>query len=187
MSKRNDRKNDRKNNNKHRINKQIRHQEIRLVGDNVDTGIYSINEALEIADRLALDLVEISPNANPPVCKVIDYKKFLYEQKKREKEIKNNQKKTVIKEVRFTPNTGENDINTKLKQAKKFLEKGEHVKASVFFKGRQMQFKEKGEVLLLEFVQELQDYGVPDGLPKMVGKRLIINIKPKKKWLIDKI
>ena len=172
--------NRRRNENEHRINGQIRHQEVRLVGDNIDTGIYSIREALDIADELALDLVEISPNANPPVCKVIDYKKFLYEKKKREKEIKNNQKKIVIKEVRFTPNTGENDINTKLKQAKKFLEKGEHVKASVFFRGRQMMFKEKGEVLLLEFVQELQDYGFPDGMPKMVGKRLIINIKPKK-------
>lgn len=174
------RNNKRRDNNKHRINRQIRSREVRVVGDNVDNDIYTTKEALRIADDMNLDLVEISPKADPPVCKVMDYKKFLYDQSKREKEIKKNQKKTTIKEVRFTPNTEQNDINTKLSQAIKFLKRGDQVKVSVFFKGRQMKFKEQGEVLLLQFVQDLSDFGTPDGMPKMVGRRLIVNVKPKK-------
>lgn len=184
MAKRNDnRNNNNRNRNPHRTNKQIRVREIRLVGDNITNSgdIYDTDEALELADSMGLDLVEISPKATPPVCKIIDYQKFLYEQKKREKENKSNQKKTVIKEIRFTPNTGEHDLQTKLKQAKKFLDKGELVKASVFFRGRQMMFKDQGEIVLLKFVDELGEYGTPDNMPKMVGRRLTVTIKPKKK------
>ncbi len=130
---------------------------------------------------MELDLVEISPKANPPVCKIIDYKKFLYDQKKKQKALKSKQTKVVIKEIRFGPNTDEHDFNFKLNHAKKFLEEGAKVKAYVFFKGRTIVFKERGEVLLLKFVSELEEYGLPEAMPKMEGKKMIVNLVPKKK------
>ena len=152
-----------------------------MVGENVEPGIFQIREAIQIADELGLDLVEISPNANPPVCKVIDYKKFLYEQKRKAKEMKANAAKIVLKEIRFGPNTDEHDFNFKLKHAIKFLQEGNKVKADVFFKGRTILYKEKGEILLLRFAQELEDYGKVESLPKLEGKRMIMMISPKKK------
>jgi translation initiation factor IF-3 len=152
-----------------------------VVGENIEPGIFQIREALQIADDLGLDLVEISPNANPPVCKVIDYKKFLYEQKRKAKEMKANAAKVVLKEIRFGPNTDEHDFNFKLKHAIKFLQEGNKVKADVFFKGRTILYKEKGEILLLRFAQELEDYGKVESLPKLEGKRMIMMISPKKK------
>jgi len=130
---------------------------------------------------MELDLVEISPNAKPPVCKIIDYKKFLYDQKKKQKALKSKQTKVVIKEIRFGPNTDEHDFNFKLNHAKKFLKEGAKVKAFVFFKGRTIVFKERGEVLLLKFVDELEEYGLPEAMPKMEGKKMIVNLVPKKK------
>lgn len=166
----------------HRINEKIRgHAEIRLVGDNVETGIYSLEEALKIADKLELDLVEISPTAVPPVCKIIDYQKFLYQQKKREKEKKANSAKIVVKEIRFGPQTDDHDFNFKLKHALEFLKEGYKVKAYVFFKGRSILFKNQGEVLLARFAQELEDVGKPEQLPQLEGKRMIITFSPKKK------
>lgn len=137
--------------------------------------------ALERADEEGLDLVEISPKADPPVCRIIDYKKFLYNQKKKEKEIKSKQAKVVLKEVRFGPNTDDHDFEFKLNHAKKFLEDGAKLKAFVFFKGRTIVFKERGEILLLRFAQELEDYGVVEQMPKLEGKRMIMMISPKKK------
>lgn len=163
----------------HRINEFIRVPEVRLVGDNVEQGIYPTRKALEIADGLDLDLVEISPNANPPVCRVIDYSKFVYEQKKKQKEIKANAKQTVVKEIRFGPNTSDHDFDFKLKHAIKFLENGEKVRAYVHFKGRAIVFKEQGEILLLRFAQALEDYGKVELLPKLEGKRMFITIAPK--------
>jgi translation initiation factor IF-3 len=130
---------------------------------------------------MELDLVEISPNAKPPVCKIIDYKKYLYDQKKKQKALKSKQTKVVIKEIRFGPNTDEHDFNFKLNHAKKFLKEGAKVKAFVFFKGRTIVFKERGEVLLLKFVDELEEYGLPEAMPKMEGKKMIVNLVPKKK------
>ena len=141
----------------------------------------SISEALRRAEEAELDLVEISPNADPPVCKIIDYKKFLYNQKKKEKEIKSKQSKVVVKEVRFGPNTDEHDFEFKLNHAKKFLDEGAKLKAFVFFKGRTIVFKERGEILLLRFAQELEDYGIVEQMPKLEGKRMIMMISPKKK------
>jgi len=165
----------------HKINKYIRAQVVRLVGDNVDNqGIISIEEALKLADELELDLVEISPNANPPVCKIIDYQKFLYQQKKKQKELKAKSTKIVVKEIRFGPNTDEHDFNFKLKHAIKFLEEGAKVKAYVFFKGRSILFKDKGEVLLLKLATELEEYGKVEQLPKLEGKRMIMFFAPKK-------
>lgn len=129
---------------------------------------------------MELDLVEISPKANPPVCKIIDYKKFLYDSKKKQKALKAKQTKVVIKEIRFGPNTDDHDFNFKLNHAKKFLSEGAKVKAYVFFKGRTIVFKDRGEVLLLRFVNELEDYGVPEAMPKLEGKKMIINLNPKK-------
>lgn len=163
----------------HRINEFIRVPEVRLVGDNVEQGIYPTRKALEIADELELDLVEISPNANPPVCRVIDYSKFVYEQKKKQKEIKANAKQTVVKEIRFGPNTSDHDFEFKLKHAIKFLENGEKVRAYVHFKGRAIVFKEQGEILLLRFAQALEDYGKVELLPKLEGKRMFLTIAPK--------
>lgn len=163
----------------HRINNLIRAQEVRVVGDNVEQGIYPIREALAIAEDLELDLVEISPNAVPPVCRVIDYSKFVYEQKKKLKEIKSNAKQTVIKEIRFGPNTSDHDFDFKLKHAIKFLESGEKVRAYVHFKGRAIVFKERGEILLLKFAQALEEYGKVELLPKMEGKRMFITLAPK--------
>lgn len=154
---------------------------VRLVGEDVESDVYSIDEALRIADDMGLDLVEISPKADPPVCKVIDYKKFLYEQKKKQKELKSKQSKVVIKEIRFGPNTDDHDFEFKLKHAKKFLEDGFKVKSFVFFRGRSIVFKDRGEILLLKFATELEDYGVVEQLPKLEGKRMIMMINPKKK------
>lgn len=166
----------------HRINEKIKGvREVRLVGDNVETGVYSFDEAMRIADNLELDLVEISPSAVPPVCKVIDYQKFLYQQKKREKEKKANSAKVVVKEIRFGPQTDDHDFNFKLKHAQEFLKEGYKVKAYVFFKGRSILFKEQGEVLLARFAQELEDLGKPEQLPQLEGKRMIITLAPKKK------
>lgn len=144
-------------------------------------GIYPIRKALEIAESLELDLVEISPNADPPVCKVIDYKKFLYEQKKREKAQKANTVKVVVKEIRFGPQTDEHDYDFKKRHAVKFLEEGAKVKAYVFFKGRAIIYKDQGEILLLRLAQDLEEYGKLEGMPVLMGKRMIITIQPKKK------
>ena len=152
----------------YRINERIRVREVRLVGDNIETGVYPIAQALKIAEEQGMDLVEISPNAAPPVCRVIDYQKFLYQQKKRQKEI------------RFGPQTDDHDYNFKLKHAKGFLEEGSKVKAYVFFKGRSILFKEQGEVLLLRFANDLEDYGKVEQLPVLEGKRMIIMLTPKK-------
>lgn len=152
-----------------------------MVGENIEQGIYQIKEAIQIANDLGLDLVEISPTANPPVCKVVDYKKFLYEQKKKLKEIKSNAAKVVVKEIRFGPNTDDHDFNFKLKHAIKFLLEGAKLKVDVFFKGRTILYKEKGEIILLKFAQELAEYGKVDQLPKLEGKRMIMTISPKKK------
>ena len=152
-----------------------------MVGDEVEPNIYPLDEALKIAGNLELDLVEISPNAEPPVCKVIDYKKFIYDQKKKQRAIKSKAQKVVIKELRFGPNTGEHDFNFKLKHAEKFLQDGAKVKAFVFFRGRTIIFKEQGEILLLKLAQALEEYGVVESMPKLEGKRMIMLIAPKKK------
>jgi len=147
----------------------------------VPADIYPIDKAREIADEMGLDLVEIAPKAVPPVCKIVDYKKFLYDQKKKQKELKSKQSKVVVKEVRFGPNTDDHDFDFKLNHAKKFLEEGSKVKAFVFFKGRTIVFKERGELLLLKFAKELSDLGSVEQLPKLEGKRMIMMINPKKK------
>jgi translation initiation factor IF-3 len=152
-----------------------------LVGDNVEIGVYPIGKALEIADDLGVDLVEISPNAVPPVCKVMDYKKFVYEQKKRDKAIKSKATKVVIKEIRFGPNTDNHDYQFKKKHAEKFLSDGAKLKAYVFFKGRSIIYKDQGEILLLRLAQELEDFGKVEQMPKLEGKRMIMFIAPKKK------
>ena len=163
------------------INEHIRAREVRLVGDNVETGVYPIQEALKIADGLGLDLIEISPTAQPPVCKILDYQKFLYQQKKRQKEQKAKATKVVVKEIRFGPQTDDHDYNFKLKHAIGFLQEGAKVKAYVFFKGRSILFKEQGEVLLLRFANDLEEYGKVDQMPVLEGKRMIIMLSPKKK------
>lgn len=163
------------------INEHIRAREVRLVGDNVTPGIYSIQEARKIADDLELDLVEISAQADPPVCKILDYQKYLYQQKKKAKEIKAKSTKVVVKEIRFGPQTDDHDYNFKLKHAVGFLQEGAKVKAYVFFKGRSILFKEQGEVLLLRFANDLEEYGKVEQMPLLEGKRMIIMISPKKK------
>ncbi len=163
------------------INEHIRAREVRLVGDNVTPGIYSIQEARKIAENLELDLVEISAQADPPVCKVLDYQKYLYQQKKKAKEIKAKSTKVVVKEIRFGPQTDDHDYNFKLKHAQGFLQEGAKVKAYVFFKGRSILFKEQGEVLLLRFANDLEDYGKVEQMPVLEGKRMTIMISPKKK------
>ena len=160
---------------------EARAREVRLVGDNVENGVVSIQEALRIADDLGLDLIEISPNAEPPVCRVLDYQKFLYQQKKRAKEQKAKQTKVVVKEIRFGPQTDDHDYNFKLKHAVSFLQEGSKVKAYVFFKGRSILFKEQGEVLLLRFANDLEEYGKVEQMPVLEGKRMIIMLSPKKK------
>jgi len=152
-----------------------------MVGDGAEGNIVPLEEALKTANRLGLDLVEISPKAEPPVCKIIDYKKFIYDQKKRQKVIKAKTVKVVIKELRFGPNTGEHDFNFKLKHAEKFLKDGAKVKAFVFFRGRTIIFKENGEILLLRLAQALEEFGVVESMPKLEGKRMIMLIAPKKK------
>ena len=157
----------------------IRVPQVRLVGDNVEVGVYSIQEAIRMAQDQQLDLVEISPNADPPVCKIIDYNKFLYEKKKKEKEMKAKSKASEVKEIRFTPNTDDHDFDFKAKHAEKFLKEGNKVKAYVQFKGRAIQFKERGELLLLKFAERLNDSGVLEGMPKMEGKRMLAIWAPK--------
>jgi translation initiation factor IF-3 len=165
-----------------RINHQIRVPEVRLVGDNIeDQGVVKIQDALRKADELELDLVEISPNADPPVCKIIDYQKFLYSQKKKQKELKAKAAKIIVKEIRFGPNTDDHDYNFKLKHAEKFLQEGAKVKAYVFFKGRSILYNEQGEILLLRFANALEEIGKVEQLPKLEGKRMTIFITPKKK------
>ncbi|MCE5174058.1 MAG: translation initiation factor IF-3 [Bacteroidales bacterium] len=165
----------------YRINERIRVKEVRLVGDNVEQGVVTIQQALSIAEQKQLDLIEISPNAVPPVCKICDYQKFLYQQKKRQKEQKAKATKIILKEIRFGPQTDEHDYNFKLKHAMEFLKDGSKVKAYVFFKGRSILFKEQGEVLLLRFANDLEDYGKVESLPILEGKRMIIMLAPKKK------
>jgi len=150
------------------------------VGENVETNIYQLRDAQDLAEKLELDLVEISPSANPPVCKIMDYKKFLYQQKKKQKEIKAKTAKVVVKEIRLGPNTDDHDFNFKLNHAKKFLEDGAKVKVDVFFKGRSIIYKDKGEYILLRFAQELEEIGKVESLPKLMGKRMIMIIAPKK-------
>jgi translation initiation factor IF-3 len=152
-----------------------------LVGENVKVDVYPVREALKIAQEQGLDLVEISPNADPPVCKVVDYSKFKYEQKKKQKEIKSKAVKVVVKEIRFGPNTEEHDFNFKLKHAINFLQEGAKVKATVFFPGRTIVYKERGEILLLKFAQALEEVGKVEQLPKLEGKRMSMFIQPKGK------
>ena len=166
---------------KHRINRKITAEELRLVGDNVEIGVYKLSQALAIPNEQDLDLVEISPKAVPPVCKVMDYKKFLYEQKKREKTLKSKAAKVVVKEIRFGPNTDDHDYNFKKKHAEKFLKEGAKLKAFVFFKGRSIIFKEKGQILLLRLAQDLEKLGKVEQMPKLEGKRMIMFIAPIKK------
>lgn len=176
---------------KFRTNEQIRIPEVRLVGDrlesisevigrNIEPGVYNTRQVLDWARQAELDLVEISPKASPPVVKIIDYNKFLYEKKKREKEIKSKAVKTVVKEIRFGPNTDEHDFEFKLRHAQRFLEEGAKVKAYVHFRGRTIVFKDRGELLLLRFLKELEEYGAAEALPKMEGRRMTVIIQPKK-------
>ena len=152
-----------------------------MVGDNVEPAVMTTLAALELANELELDLVEISPKADPPVCRIIDYKKFLYAQKKKQKEIKAKQSKVVVKEIRFGPNTDDHDFQFKLNHARKFLQDGAKLKAYVFFRGRTIVFKERGEILLLRFATELEDIGVIEQMPKLEGKRMTVMFNPKKK------
>ncbi|WP_430814845.1 translation initiation factor IF-3 [Carboxylicivirga sp. RSCT41] len=162
------------------MNRNIRVPQVRLVGDNIENpGVYPTMEAIKIADEMDLDLVEISPNADPPVCKITDYQKFLYQQKRKQKELKAKAVKVVVKEIRFGPNTDDHDYQFKLKHAEKFLGEGAKVKAYVFFKGRSILFKDKGEILLLRFAQDLEEIGKVEQLPKLEGKRMTMFISPK--------
>ncbi|MGB1270263.1 MAG: translation initiation factor IF-3 [Flavobacteriaceae bacterium] len=165
----------------HRINERIRVPEVRLVGENVEVGVYPTKKALELANELELDLVEISPKADPPVCKIMEYKKFLYEQKKREKALKAKATKVVIKEIRFGPQTDDHDYEFKKKHAIKFLGEGAKLKAYVFFKGRSIIYKDQGQILLLKLAQELEEYGKVEQMPKLEGKRMTMFLSPKKK------
>ncbi len=163
------------------INEHIRAREVRLVGDNVENGVVPLSQALHLAEEQGLDLIEISPNAAPPVCKILDYQKFLYQQKKRLKEQKAKASKVVVKEIRFGPQTDDHDYNFKLKHAQGFLKEGAKVKAYVFFRGRSILFKEQGEVLLLRFANDLEDLGKLEQMPVLEGKRMTIMLSPKKK------
>ena len=164
----------------YRINDRIRVPEVRLVGDNVPNGVFPIEKALQIAESHEMDLVEISPSADPPVCRITDYQKFLYQQKKRQKEQKAKSVRIVVKEIRFGPQTDDHDYNFKLRHAKEFLDEGAKVKAYVFFKGRSILFKEQGEVLLLRFANDLEEYAKLDQMPVLEGKRMTIMLSPKK-------
>jgi translation initiation factor IF-3 len=177
-------KNDKQNQQQYRINEQIRAREVRIVGDG--SMVVPIQQAIDMAHEQGVDLVEISPNAQPPVCRLIDYSKFLYQQKKRAKEMKAKQVKVEVKEIRFGPQTGENDYNFKLKHAKEFLEEGNKVRAFVFFRGRSILFKEQGEVLLLRFANDLEEYGKVEQLPQLEGKKMAIFIAPKKAGVAKK-
>jgi len=164
-----------------RINYQIRNiKNVRIVGENIDSRIVTIQEALSLATELGLDLVEISPNSEPPVCKIVDYNKFLYEKKQKDKIQKQNNKKIKVKELRFTYNTGEHDFNFKLNHAINFLKDGNKVKAYVFFSGREQSYVEMGKLLLLNFIADLKDYGKVENLPKLEGKKMWVMVSPKK-------
>ena len=165
----------------HKINNYIRAREVRLVGDNIVPGVFTIGDALRLSEELGLDLVEISPNAEPPVCKIVDYKKFLYEQKKKKKEQKANTVKQEVKEIRFGPNTDEHDFEFKVKHAERFLTEGNKVRAFVLFRGRAIVYKERGELLLLQFAQKLQEVGKVEQLPKLEGKKMFLMMSPKGK------
>ncbi len=165
----------------HRINRNIYAKTVRLIVEGEDPNVVSINEALSIAEEAELDLVEIAPNADPPVCKVVDYKKFLYEQKKKQKEIKAKSTKVVVKEIRFGPQTDEHDFNFKKNHALKFLQDGCKVRAYVFFKGRSIVFKDQGQILLLKFATELEEWGKAEQLPTLEGKKMFMVLSPKKK------
>jgi translation initiation factor IF-3 len=162
----------------YRVNDRIRVPEVRIVGENVTAGVYTTSKALQMAEDMELDLVEISHSANPPVCKIIDYQKFLYQQKKRQKEQKAKTVKVVVKEIRFGPQTDDHDYDFKLRHAKGFLTEGAKVKAYVFFKGRSILFKEQGEVLLLRFANDLEEFGKVEQMPLLEGKKMIIMLTP---------
>lgn len=166
--------------NEHNINEDIKAPVVRVVGEGIEPGIYNIREAIQMADEQGLDLVEISPTASPPVCRIVDYKKFLYEKKKKQKEMKAKSTKVIVKEIRLGPNIDDHDFNFKLKHAVKFLEDGAKVKVEVYFKGRMIVYKDKGELVLLKFAQELEEYGKVERLPKLEGKRMIMILAPKK-------
>ncbi|WP_290574574.1 translation initiation factor IF-3 [Leeuwenhoekiella sp.] len=166
--------------NPHKINGEITASEVRLVGDNVEIGVYPIQRALSKSNELELDLVQISPNAVPPVCKIMDYKKFLYEQKKRDKQLKSKASKVIVKEIRFGPQTDEHDYAFKKKHAEKFLKDGAKLKAFVFFKGRSIIYKDQGEILLLKLAQDLEELGKVEQLPKLESKKMIMIMSPKK-------
>lgn len=163
----------------YKINSRILATEVRLVGENVEVGVYSLTQALDLSKEQGLDLVEISPKAVPPVCKIVDYSKFKYDQKKKQKEIKSKATKTVVKEIRFGPNTDDHDFNFKLKHAINFLQDGAKVKAYVHFRGRTIVYKERGEILLLKFAQALEEYAKVEQLPKLEGKRMFLFLSPK--------
>ena len=163
----------------HRINGQIRAREVRIVGDDIESAVVPTRDALRLAEQKGLDLVEISPNAEPPVCRLIDYSKFLYQQKKKQKELKAKQVKVEIKEIRFGPQTDEHDYNFKLKHAKEFLMEGDKVKAHVFFRGRSIVFKEQGEILLLRFATDLEEIAKVEAMPKLDGKKMNMILAPK--------
>ena len=165
----------------HRINEGITAPQVRVVGENIEPGIYDTPKAVAMARKMEIDLVEISPNADPPVCRMVDYNKYLYEKKKKEKEAKAASKAQEMKEIRFTPNTDDHDFNFKVKHSINFLKEGNKVRAYVQFKGRAIAYAERGQVLLLKFAQELEEYGVPDQLPKLEGKKMFITLSPKKK------
>ena len=171
--------------NQYRVNEQIRVREVRIVGDGGST-VVPTRQALDMARDQGVDLVEISPNANPPVCRLIDYSKFLYQQKKRQKEMKAKQVKVEVKEMRFGPQTDEHDYQFKLKHAKEFLEEGNKVRAYVFFRGRSILFKEQGEVLLLRFANDLEDYGKVESMPSLEGKKMFLYLAPKKAGVAKK-
>ncbi|MGB5403026.1 translation initiation factor IF-3 [Robiginitalea sp.] len=163
------------------MNDKITVPEVRLVGDNVEQGVYPTQKAMDMAEEQGLDLVEISPKADPPVCKVIEYKKFLYEQKKRDKAMKAKATKVIVKEIRFGPNTDDHDYDFKKKHAEKFLSEGAKLKAYVFFKGRSIVYKDKGEILLLRLATDLEDFGKVEQMPRLEGKRMTMFLAPKAK------
>lgn len=169
-----------KNKQQHRINEQIRAREVRIVGDGIESTVLPLREALQLAEDKEVDLVEISPTAVPPVCRLIDYSKFLYQQKKKQKEIKAKQVKVDVKEIRFGPQTGDADYAFKLKHAREFLTDGNKVKAYVFFKGRSIVFKEQGEVLLLRFANDLEEVAKVESMPNLEGKKMFLTLSPKK-------
>ncbi|MDE7356121.1 MAG: translation initiation factor IF-3 [Rikenellaceae bacterium] len=165
----------------YRINHEIKAPEVRIIGDNIESRVVSIGEALKLAQAEELDLVEVSPKAEPPVCRIIDYQKFLYQQKRKAKELKARATKVVVKEIRFGPNTDDHDYNFKLKHAQNFLQEGSKVKAYVFFRGREIVFKDQGEILLLRFAQDLEDLAKVEQMPRLEGKRMILILAPKPK------